>query len=101
MSEGSLKRVCFIGIGNMGWPMAARLLKAGYQLDVADAVAGRADKFVAEVGGAAVKSPSQSAKQADVIITMLPTSAHVVAVIDEIRPGLSAGKIVIDMSSGA
>jgi 3-hydroxyisobutyrate dehydrogenase len=101
MSGGGIKRVCFIGIGNMGWPMAARLLKAGYHVDVADAVAGRADKFVEQVGGAAAKNLAQSAKQADVVITMLPTSAQVVTVIDEIRPGLGAGKIVIDMSSGA
>jgi 3-hydroxyisobutyrate dehydrogenase len=95
------KRVCFIGIGNMGWPMAARLLKAGYQVDVADAVAGRAEKFVAEIGGAVAKNLPQSVKQADVVITMLPTSAQVLTVIDEIRPGLGAGKIVVDMSSGA
>jgi 3-hydroxyisobutyrate dehydrogenase len=101
MSGEGIKRVCFVGIGNMGWPMAARLLKAGYQIDVADAVAGRAEKFVDQVGGAAAKNLSQSAKQAGVVITMLPTSVQVMSVIDEIRTGLGAGKIVIDMSSGA
>lgn len=101
MSGEGIKQVCFIGIGNMGWPMAARLLKAGYRVDVADAVAGRADKFVEQIGGAAAKNLSQSAKQADVVITMLPTSVHVITVIDEIRSDLGAGKIVIDMSSGA
>lgn len=97
----AVKRICFIGIGNMGWPMAACLMKAGFEVAVTDAVAGRAQDFVAQVGGSAIINLVESVKTADVVITMLPTSAHVAAVVNDIRSGLSSGKILIDMSSGA
>jgi 3-hydroxyisobutyrate dehydrogenase len=101
MSADADKRVCFVGIGNMGWPMAARLVQAGFQVAVADAVAGRAKAFVDQVGGEAVDGLTAAAKAADVIITMLPTSAHVAAIVTEARAGLGTGKILVDMSSGA
>jgi 3-hydroxyisobutyrate dehydrogenase len=101
MSADAIKRVCFVGIGNMGWPMAARLVRAGFEVAVTDAVAGRAKAFVDEVGGKAVVSLAEAIKEADVVVTMLPTSAHVVSVVDEILPSLRSGKILVDMSSGA
>jgi 3-hydroxyisobutyrate dehydrogenase len=101
MSADAIKRVCFVGIGNMGWPMAARLVRAGFEVAVTDAVAGRAKAFVDEVGGKAVVSLADATKEADVLLTMLPTSAHVISVVDEILPSLSSGKILVDMSSGA
>jgi 3-hydroxyisobutyrate dehydrogenase len=101
MSADAIKRVCFVGIGNMGWPMAARLVGAGFEVAVTDAVAGRARAFVDQVGGKAVVSLAEATKEADVLVTMLPTSAHVGSVVDEILPSLSSGKILVDMSSGA
>jgi 3-hydroxyisobutyrate dehydrogenase len=101
MSADAIKRVCFVGIGNMGWPMAARLVRAGFEASVTDAVAGRAKAFADQVGGKAVVSLAEATKEADVLVTMLPTSAHVVSVVDEILPSLSSGKILVDMSSGA
>jgi 3-hydroxyisobutyrate dehydrogenase len=101
MSADAIKRVCFVGIGNMGWPMAARLVRAGFEASVTDAVAGRAKAFADQVGGKAAVSLAEAMKEADVLVTMLPTSAHVVSVVDEIFPSLSSGKILVDMSSGA
>ena len=101
MSLDAIKRVCFVGIGNMGWPMAARLVRGGFEVAVTDAVAGRAKIFVDQVGGKAVANLAEATKEADVLVTMLPTSAHVVSVVDEILPSLSSGKILVDMSSGA
>src|ERR1700721_2076974 len=101
MSADAVKRVCFFGSGNMGWPMAARLVRGGFEVAVTDAVAGRATAFVDQVGGKAVASLAAAPKEADVIVTMLPTSVHVVSVVDEILPSLSSGKILLDMSSGA
>jgi 3-hydroxyisobutyrate dehydrogenase len=101
MSVDAIKRVCFVGIGNMGWPMAARLVRGGFEVAVTDAVAGRAKIFVDQVGGKAVANLAEATKEADVLVTMLPTSAHVVSVVDEILPSLSSGKILVDMSSGA
>ena len=97
----ALKSVCFIGIGNMGWPMAARLIKAGYDVAVSDAVPGRADQFAKEIGGKAASDRVAAVKAADVVITMLPTSGHVETVVTSIDGGLREGHILIDMSSGA
>jgi len=49
-------RVGFIGIGTMGGPMAANVLKGGHDLAVFDATPGRADEFAREVGGKAASS---------------------------------------------
>ena len=54
--------VAFIGIGNMGWPMAANLVKAGFEVTVCDARPGHAAKFVTEVGGNAAAGPAEAAK---------------------------------------
>jgi 3-hydroxyisobutyrate dehydrogenase len=66
-----------------------------------DAVAARAEAFVDQVGGKAVVSLADATKAADVLVTMLPTSVHVISVVDDILPSLSSGKILVDMSSGA
>ncbi|MBR0654827.1 NAD(P)-dependent oxidoreductase [Plastoroseomonas arctica] len=93
--------IAFIGIGNMGWPMAANLIKAGHEVTVCDAVPGRADKFAAEVGGIAADGPDEAARGAEFIITILPTSKQVAEVAALIGPVLSEGSVLIDMTSGA
>jgi len=70
----TVRRVGFIGIGNMGWPMAANLVAAGFDVTVADVVEGRAEAFADQVGGHAAGSPSQAAVGVDVLVTILPTS---------------------------
>jgi 3-hydroxyisobutyrate dehydrogenase len=79
MSADAIKRVCFVGIGNMGWPMAERLVRAGFEVTVTDAVAGRAKAFVDQIGDKAGASLAEATKEAEVPVTMLPTSAHVVS----------------------
>ena len=100
MSASVIRQIGFVGIGNMGWPMAANLLKAGFEVTVVDAVPGRAAGFAKGVGGRAADDAADAAKNADAIITILPTSKHVAAVVDEIKDVLQAGTVVIEMSSG-
>ncbi len=95
-----IKRVAFLGIGNMGWPMAANLVKAGFEVTVADVVPGRADAFAAETGGKAAASPAEAAKGADCVITIVPTSKQVAEAVDAVLPSLAKGTLVIDMTSG-
>src|SRR5512146_355898 len=95
-----IKRVAFLGIGNMGWPMAANLVKAGFEVTVADVVPGRADAFAAETGGKAAASPAEAAKGADCVITIVPTSKQVAEAVDAVLPALGKGTLVIDMTSG-
>jgi 3-hydroxyisobutyrate dehydrogenase len=96
--------VGFVGVGNMGWPMAANLVKGGFAVAVADARREAADNFVQQVGGRRAESLAQLAAAADVVVTTLPTSAQVASVLaegdDHVLAGLRPGAIVIDMTSG-
>ena len=98
--DGLISRVAVIGIGNMGWPMAGNLLKAGFEVAVADAVPDRATQFQAEVGGTGYPDPAAAAAGADAVVTMLPTSKHVAAVVEQIMPHLPPGSLMVEMSSG-
>ncbi len=93
----------FIGLGSMGWPMASLLHKAGYPLVVIDASTERAQKFATEIGGTVATSNRALAQASDIIVTILPTSAIVDAVLngpEGVIAGLRAGSIVVEMSSG-
>ncbi|MCG8562357.1 MAG: 3-hydroxyisobutyrate dehydrogenase [Hyphomicrobiales bacterium] len=71
-----MARIGFVGLGNMGGPMAANLLKAGHELNAYDIVP--AALQAAEAAGAkAVGSGAQAASAAEVVITMLPAGQHV------------------------
>ena len=103
---GASPRIGFIGIGAMGVPMAACLAKAGYRLMVHDSRREQVDKFVAAHGargaiGAA--SLAELGAAADVVITILPTSAIVTEVIfgeQGLATTLRPGTLVVDMTSG-
>ena len=87
----------------MGWPMAALLHKAGYPLQIVDASADRAKEFVKEFGGTVAASNRALAAASDIIITILPTSAIVQAVLEGpegVLAGLRKDAVVIEMSSG-
>ena len=98
--DGTIGRIGFIGIGRMGWPMAIRLIEAGFTVAVQDAVPGRALEFARAHGGIATSNAAEAAQGADAVITMLPTSRDVAAVLAAIRPSLARGAVVIEMSSG-
>lgn len=93
-------RVGFIGIGAMGWPMAARLVAAGHDVAVFDRDGARTARFAAETGGRGAESLEAAVRGREVVITMLPTSREVAAVLEAARPALAPGMVVIDMSSG-
>ncbi len=96
--------VGFVGVGNMGWPMAACLVKAGFTVNIADAKREVANNFVQQIGGTAADTLAQLAGGSDVIVTMLPTSVIVERVLsggdDNIFAGMKPGTVIIDMSSG-
>jgi 3-hydroxyisobutyrate dehydrogenase len=96
--------VGFVGVGNMGWPMAACLVRAGYPVLINDSRREVANNFVQQIGGTAPDSLRQLAQGSDVLVTMLPTSAIVAAVLgsgdDNLLAGMKPGTVVIEMSSG-
>jgi 2-hydroxy-3-oxopropionate reductase len=94
-------KIGFIGLGIMGKPMSKNLLKKGYELVVMDLNKPAVEEVVA-AGAAAVDSPKAVAEQSDIIITMLPNSPHVKAVVlgeNGVIEGAKSGSTVIDMSS--
>jgi len=96
-----MKTVGFIGLGLMGKPMAANILKAGYLLVVWNRTRTKMDELV-KAGAAPAKSPREVAERSDVIITMVSDSPDVEAVVLGplgIIEGAKPGKILIDMST--
>lgn len=71
-----MSRIAFIGLGNMGAPMAQNLLKAGHSLCVFDLVAS-AVKSLSDAGATAAASAVDAVKGADFVVSMLPASVHV------------------------
>jgi 3-hydroxyisobutyrate dehydrogenase len=94
----------FVGVGNMGWPMAACLVRAGFTVHVNDARREVANNFVQQVGGDAPDGLRELAARSAVVITMLPTSTIVRRVLaegdDNILAGVRPGTVIIEMSSG-
>ncbi len=91
----------FIGLGIMGKPMAANLLKAGYQLVVHNRSQGAVRELVAK-GAEAASSPREVAEKCGVIVTMLPNSPDVRQVVlgpNGVLEGATAGSVIVDMSS--
>ena len=74
-----MARIGFIGLGNMGAPMARNLLRAGHVLRVFDVFPDRIGRLVAE-GAEAADSPAQTVAEAEFAITMLPSGREVRAV---------------------
>jgi 3-hydroxyisobutyrate dehydrogenase len=101
-------RVGFIGIGNMGNPMAGNLMKAGWKVTVYDTDPEKVRAFTSASGGSAAPSLAELGKNSDVVITMLP-DGHIVrrvalgktAADDSLVKGFAKGAAIIDMSSSA
>src|SRR6202140_3171600 len=88
----------FIGLGNMGGPMAANLVKAGHKVIAFDLV--DASRNQAKADGAAIAdSAASSARGAEVVITMLPAGKHVLSVWNEVVPSMAKGALFVDCST--
>jgi len=96
-------RVCFVGIGNMGNPMAANLIKAGYPVAVFDLVRGKADNLI-RLGATWAASLAEGAAAADVVIASLPGPVQVHDVMlgkAGVLTSVRSGTTVIDTSTSA
>ena len=90
--------IAFIGLGNMGGPMAANLVKSGHKVVAFDLVAASRDQARAD-GAAIAESAAASVKGAEVVITMLPAGKHVLTVWNEVVPAMAKGTLIIDCST--
>jgi len=94
-------RVGFVGIGTMGRPMAANIVKGGHELTALDAEYSRAASFAAEHGARSARHPAELAA-VECVITMLPDGAAVREAYlrpDGLGAALKPGTLCIDMSS--
>ena len=98
-----IRKISFIGVGNMGNPMAGQLVKKGFDVTVFDAREGPLHAFVAEHGGKAAATLAAAGQGADAVIFMVPSDKVVRQVLfdDKFADVLARGTLVIDMSSSA
>src|SRR5262249_31835050 len=96
-----MKSIAFIGLGNMGLPMMANLIKAGYRVHAADVRSDPVEAAGAQ-GAVAARSAGEATGRAEVIVTMVPNSPEVETAYlgpGGVLEGARAGQIAIDMST--
>jgi 3-hydroxyisobutyrate dehydrogenase len=94
-----MAKIAFIGLGNMGGPMAANLCKAQHHVaafDLSDAAVAAA----VEKGAHKAKSAAEAVKDAEIVVTMLPAGKHVREVYEkDVLPSVAKGALLIDCST--
>ncbi|MEV0085727.1 2-hydroxy-3-oxopropionate reductase [Saccharopolyspora sp. NPDC050642] len=97
----TMSKVGFIGLGIMGGPMAANLVKAGHEVTGYNRSRAKVDQLVAD-GGKAAASVAEAVRDAEIIFTMLPDSPDVEAVVlgeDGVLANAKRGALLIDCST--
>ena len=95
--------VAFLGLGAIGRPMAACIARAGLPLAVWNRTAQRARDFASANGARYATSPADAARDAEVVITCLPTSPDVASLLDGdegLLRGMRSGSALVDCTSG-
>lgn len=93
-----MSRIAFIGLGNMGTPMAANLVKAGREVHGYDLLSGNVDTAKG-LGVTPTASAAAAVKRVDAVVTMLPSGKHVLEVWKEILPHVEPNTLLIDCST--
>jgi 3-hydroxyisobutyrate dehydrogenase-like beta-hydroxyacid dehydrogenase len=94
--------VAFFGLGIMGGPMAANLVRAGFDVSVWTRTGEKAERFASEHGARAGSTPAEAAAGADAMVAILPDAPEVEAVLfgdDGAAAVLAPGALVVDMST--
>src|SRR4051812_50124772 len=97
-----MENVAFLGLGIMGWPMAANLAGAGFELSVWTRDSAKAERFASEHGGRAAATPAEAAAGAAAAISMVPDTPEVEAVLlggQGAAAGLGQGGPCVDLST--
>jgi 3-hydroxyisobutyrate dehydrogenase len=95
--------IAFLGLGAIGRPMAVRVAGSGLPLTVWNRTAARAADFAKEFGARHAATPADAARDADVVVTCMPTSQDVASLLDGpdgLLAGLGDGATLIDCTSG-
>jgi 3-hydroxyisobutyrate dehydrogenase len=96
-----MSKIAFLGLGNMGTPMATRLISAGHDVTVWNRTAGRTEQLT-DAGASVARTPADAAAGVDFAITMLATPEALDDVLfgtDGLARALVPGQTLIDMST--
>jgi 3-hydroxyisobutyrate dehydrogenase len=98
MSEIKNKKIAFFGLGNMGAPMAANLIQAGFELHVYDPVAANL-KEAASLGAKTYTDPISCGRGQSLVFSMLPSGAIVSELLEQLFPVVQTGTLFVDSST--
>jgi 3-hydroxyisobutyrate dehydrogenase len=95
------RKLAFLGLGVMGYPMAGHLAKAGHDVTVYNRTGSKATKWVEQHGGRAAPSPADAARGADIVLMCVGNDDDVRAVGNEALAGMNAGAILVDHTTAS
>jgi len=104
MSINSENKVAFIGLGVMGYPMAGYLQQKGYQVTVYNRTAAKAQKWVAQYGGAYADTPAKAAEGAALVFMCVGNDNDVRSVVygeHGVLAGMAAGSVLVDHTTAS
>lgn len=98
------RKLAFIGLGTMGYPMAGHLAKAGHEVTVFNRTAVRAEAWASEHGGTTAPSPLEAAKGAEMVFTCVGNDDDLRAVVlgeAGVLAGMAGGSILVDHTTAS
>ncbi|MDY3114683.1 MAG: NAD(P)-dependent oxidoreductase [Sutterella sp.] len=99
MTQTKLTKVAFIGLGNMGFPMAGHLQEAGYDVTVYNRTPSKADAWAKQYGGKSALTPREAAQDAEFVMMCVGNDNDVRSVVygeDGVLAGIAKGGVLID-----
>ena len=95
------KKLAFLGLGVMGYPMAGHLAKAGHNVTVFNRTAAKAAQWVGQHGGQSAPSPADAARNADIVLMCVGNDDDVRAVGTEALAAMPSGSILVDHTTAS
>lgn len=96
-----MKKVAFLGLGVMGYPMAGHLAKAGYDVTVYNRTHARAEKWANEFGGRESRTPSGAVASAEVVFMCVGDDPDVSSVVSQAAGSLEKGAVIVDHTTAS
>ena len=97
----SAKKLAFLGLGVMGYPMAGHLAKAGHDVTVFNRTREKAAKWVEQHGGKSAPSPADAAKDADIVLMCVGNDNDVRSVAKDALSGMKENAILVDHTTAS
>jgi 3-hydroxyisobutyrate dehydrogenase-like beta-hydroxyacid dehydrogenase len=96
-----MKKIAFLGLGVMGYPMAGHLAQSGYDVTVYNRSVKKADQWVKAYEGSAALTPADAVAGAELVFTCLGDDPDVASVIEKAAPSIGQGAVVIDHTTAS